>query len=201
MKALFAAAALLAVAPGHGAAFAQAKPAATPARIDPAVQQAAAALVAQLGIKAQLERQMAATVSQMRSGAVLRAMLAGQPGFIPAYEANKAKFDATLAKAGAIQADIAQGVINQNLNGVVADATAAYARQFTLAELNGLLAFYRSPLGQTLQQKQPAVANQIARATATRIGQKIDAAMQANQGKLRDALAPLNSAATPAPKA
>jgi hypothetical protein len=190
MKTMLTLAALLVASP----AFAQARPAAAPARIDPAAQQAAAALVAQLGIKAELQRQMAGTVAQMRSGAVIRAMLAGQPGFIQAYQANKAKFDTTLAKAGAIQADIAQGVINQNLNGVVADATAAYARTFTLAELNGLVAFYRSPLGQSLQKKQPAVANQIARATATRIGQKIDAAMQANQGKLRDALAPLNSA-------
>jgi hypothetical protein len=190
MKTLIAAVALLAAAP----AFAQAKPAAAPARIDPAAQQAAAALVAQLGIRAELQRQMASTVQQMRSGVVIRAMLAQQPGFVQAYQANKAKFDTTLAKAGALQADIAQGVINQNLNGVIADATAAYARNFTAAELNGLLAFYRSPLGQALQKKQPVVSGQIARATATRIGQKIDAAMAANQGKLRDALAPLNSA-------
>ena len=185
-----AAAALLAAGP----AFAQAKPA--PARIDPAAVQAAAALVAQLGIRAELQRQMSSTVTQMRSGAVIRAMLAQQPGFIPAYQANKAKFDPVLAKAGAIQADIAQGVINQNLSAVVSDATNAYARQFTLAELNGLVAFYRSPLGVALQKKQPLVANQIAQSSATRIGQKIDAAMQANQGKLRDALAALNS--TPA---
>jgi uncharacterized protein len=175
-----------------GPALAQAKPA--PARIDPAAQTAAAALVAQLGIRAELQRQMSGTVTQMRSGAVMRAMLAQQPGFIPAYQANKPKFDTVLAKAGAIQADIAQGVINQNLNAVVADATAAYARQFTVAELNGLLAFYRGPLGVALQKKQPLVAGQIAQSSATRIGQKIDAAMQANQQKLRDALAPLSSA-------
>ncbi|WP_164156672.1 DUF2059 domain-containing protein [Sandarakinorhabdus rubra] len=185
MKSLLAALALLVAGP----AFAQAKPAA----ISPAAQQAAAALVAQLGIKPQLQAQMSNTVNQMRSGVVIRAMLAQQPGFVPAYQANKAKFDPVLAKAGAIQADIAQGVINQNLNAVVADAATAYARQFTLAELNGLIAFYRSPLGQALQKKQPLVANQIAQSSATRIGQKIDAAMQANQQKLRAALAPLNS--------
>lgn len=170
--------------------LAQAKPA--PARIDPAAQAAAVTLVAQLGIKAQLQQQMANTVAQMRSGAVIRAMLAQQPGFVPAYQANKAKFDPVLAKAGAIQADVAQGVINQNLNLVLADAATAYARNYSLAELNGLIAFYRSPLGMALQRKQPVVASAIGQATATRLGARIDAAMQANQARLRAALAPLN---------
>jgi uncharacterized protein len=167
------------------AVLAQAKP-------DPAAQAAAATLVAQLGLKAQLQRQMAGTVTQMRSGAVMRAMLAQQPGFVPAYQANKPKFDTVLAKAGAIQADLAQNVINQNLNLVIADAATAYARNFTAAELNGLIAFYRSPLGIALQRKQPAVATAIGQSTAARLGAKIDAAMQANQSRLRDALAPLN---------
>lgn len=190
MKTLIATLSLLVAAP----VLAQAPPAAP----TPAARQAAAALVTQLGIKAQLQRQMAQTVTQMKSGAVVRAMLAQSPGFIQAYQANKAKFDPVLARAGAIQAEIAQGVINQNLDAVVADAVTAYATQFTVAELNGLAAFYKSPLGQALQAKQPAVANQIARATATRIGTKIDEAMKANQNRLRDALKPLDS---PAPSA
>jgi hypothetical protein len=184
-------AAALALLPA-GQAQAQAKPAA--AAITPDARTAAAALVAQLGIKAQLQRQMDANVAQMKSGAVMRSMLAQQPGFIPAYQANKAKFDAALGKAGAIQAEIAQGVINSNMNAVMTEATNAYARAFTVAELNGLVAFYRSPLGIALQRKQPEVGNQIGQASARLIGQKIDAAMQANQSRLRDALAPLNSA-------
>lgn len=159
---------------------------------DAARMAAAAALVQQLGIRTELQRQMTASVAQMRSGAVIRAMLAQQPGFVPAYEANRAKFDPVLAKAGAIQAGIAQGVINRNFDKVIAAATAAYARQFTAAELNGLTAFYRGPLGQALQKKQPLVAGEIAQASARMIGAQIDAAMQANQAQLRAALAPLN---------
>jgi hypothetical protein len=178
-------------------ASAQTKPAA-PARIDPAARAAADALVVQLGIRPQLQAQMNSNIAQMKSGAVVRAMLAQQPGFIPAYQANKARFDVALGKAGAIQADVAQKVVTQNLNAVLAEAANAYARTFTVAELNGMLAFYRSPLGQAMQKKQPLVANQIGQATARLIGQKIDSAMQANQGRLREALAPLNSAPTAA---
>lgn len=182
----------------HAQAKAPAKPAARP--LDPATLQSAAALVAQLNVKAKLQQQMAQSVAQMKSGAVIRAMLAQQPGFIPAYQANKAKFDPVLAKAGAIQAEIAQGVVNQNLNSVVTAATQAYARQFTKAELDGMLAFYRSPAGQAMLKKEPAVVAAIGTATGQLIGARIDAAMQANSKRLGAALAPLNSSPQAASK-
>lgn len=175
-------------------------PAPPPVKADAATMQAASALVAQLGLKAQLQRQMAGTIAQMKRGNVIGSMLAQQPGFIPAYQANKAKFDPVLQKAGAIQAEVAQAVINQNLNAVVAAAAQAYARQYTAAELNGLIAFYRSPLGVKLQQKQGAVGQEIAVQTARLIGARIDAAMVGAAPRLRAALAPLNSAPPPAPK-
>jgi uncharacterized protein len=199
MKMLIAAAATLAVA---GTAQAQTRPAARPAAapIDPATLQSAAAIVAQLNVKGKLQAQMNASIAQMKSGAVIRSMLAQQPGFIPAYQANKAKFDPVLAKAGAIQAEIAQGVVNQNLNGVVNAATQAYARQFTKAELDGMLAFYRSAPGQAMLRKEPAVVAAIGTATGQMIGAKIDAAMQANSKRLGAALAPLNSSPPAASK-
>jgi len=200
MSFLIAAVATVGAATAQPAQRASLPAAPPPVRADAATLQAANALVAQLGLKAQLQAQMANTVKQMRSGMVVRAMLAQQPGFVPAYQANKAKFDVALKKAGAIQADIAQGVINQNLNGVVGAARDAYARQYTLAELNGLTAFYRSPVGQALQKKQGAVQNEIGLQTARMIGAKIDTAMQANGPKLREALASLNSAPPPGAK-
>lgn len=189
MKMLIAAVSAVALV---GAAQAQTK--AAPARpLDPATLQSAAAIVAQLNVKAKLQQQMANSIAQMKSGAVIRAMLAQQPGFVPAYQANKAKFDPVLAKAGAIQAEIAQGVVNQNLNSVVAAATQSYARQFTKAELDAILAFYRTPAGQALMRKEPAVAAELSNATGRLIGAKIDAAMQANAKRLGAALAPLNN--------
>jgi hypothetical protein len=196
MKTLIATVAALALA---GVAHAQAKaPAARP--IDPATLQSAAAVVAQLGLKTKLQQQMAQNIAQMKSGVVMRAMLAQQPGFIPAYQANKAKFDPVLAKAGAIQAEIAQGVVNQNLNGVINAATQAYARQFSKAELDAMLIFYRSALGQALLKKEPAVAAAIATANGQLIGAKIDAAMQANAKRLGAALAPLSNSPPAASK-
>jgi hypothetical protein len=177
----------------------QLPPAPPPVQADAATLQAASALITELGLKTQLQNQMANTVKQMRSGVVVRAMLAQQPGFVPAYQANKARFDVALQKAGAIQADVAQGVINQNLNNVVNAARDAYARQYTAAELNSLIAFYRSPAGRALQKKQGAVQSEIGLQTARLIGAKIDVAMQANGPKMRAALAALNPPAAKPP--
>jgi hypothetical protein len=197
---LIAAVATLGGAPAQPARPPAAPPAPPPVKADAATMQAANALVAQLGLKAQLQRQMAGTVAQMKSGNVIGSMLAQQPGFIQAYQANKAKFDPVLKQAGAIQAEIAQGVVNQNLNGVVAAAAQAYARQYTAAEMNALIAFYKSPLGVKMQAKQGLVANEIGQQTARLIGVKIDTAMAANAKRLQAALAPLNSAPPPPAK-
>lgn len=162
--------------------------------------QAAAQLVQMLNVRRQLEATMAQNIAAMKSGLTLRAMLSQQPGFVPAYQANKAKFDATFAKAGAIQAEIAQKVVAANIDAVVAEATRAYARNFTLAELQGLIAFYRTPLGQALYQRHPKVSAEIGSASAQIFGSKLDAAMKANASRLEAALAPLNSAPPPPKK-
>ena len=68
------------------------------------------------------------------------------------------------------------------------------------AELDAILAFYRTPAGQALMRKEPAVAAAIGQATGQLIGAKIDAAMQANAKRLGAALAPLSSNAQQAKK-
>jgi hypothetical protein len=178
------------------------RPAAPPAAakaIDPARMQAATQLVQLLGIRRQLEASMTQSVAAMKSGAALRQMLAQQPGFVQAYQADRARFDKVLAQAGGIQAGIAQKVVAANMGAVVDEATRAYARNFSTAELQGLIAFYQTPLGQALYQRQPRVSAEIGAATARIIGGKMDAAMRANASKIEAALAPL-SAAPPAKK-
>lgn len=177
---------------------AAATPAAAP--VDPARLAAATQLVQLLGVRGQIERSMAQNVAAMKSGFAMRAMLAQQPGFIQAYQANKARFDPALQKAGAIQAELAQKVVAANIDAVVAEAAKAYARSFSLAELQGLTNFYKTPLGQALYQRQPRVNAEIGNATAKIIGGKIDAAMKANAGRFEAALAPLSSAPPPAKK-
>lgn len=182
---------------------ANAAPAAAPATApapSAASVQAAAGLVQLLGVREQLAASMNQNVQMMRSGVAMRSMLAQQPGFVPAYNANKAKFDAALQKAGAIQAGIAEKVIRDNSQAVLNAAVQSYARSYTLAELQALTAFFRTPAGQALNRKQPRISAEISQASGRIIGQKIDAAMNAAEPQLRAALAPLNSAPPPAKK-
>ncbi|WP_310496381.1 DUF2059 domain-containing protein [Sandarakinorhabdus sp.] len=170
------------------------------ARLDPAAVKAASALVQQLGLKGQIDAQMKQTLGLMRQGVAVRAMLAQQPGFVQAYRANPGRFDPTLKKVGAMQAEIAQKVVIANTPAVVQAAVNSYARQYTVAELNGLAAFYRSPLGVALNRKQPRVLAEIGQATNGILGARIDAALQANGARLTAALQPLNSAPPAPPK-
>lgn len=192
-------AAVVAIAAAEPAA-AQAPTAAKP--LDPVAVAAARALVTQLDIPGQINRSLNQNVEMMRSGAAVRSMLAQQPGFVPAYNANRAKFDTALKNAGAIQARIAEKVIRENAGAVVDIAVQAYARNYSSAELQGLAAFFKTPLGQALNTRQPRVTAEIGEASNRIIAGKIDAGMRAAAPQLQAALAPLNSAAParPAPK-
>lgn len=177
-------------------------PAAKAAALDPAAVTAARVLVQQLDIQAQVNRSLAQNVEMMRSGVAMRSMLAQQPGFAQAYAANRPRFDAALKNAGAIQARIAEKVIRENSGAVAEVAVKAYARNYTAAELQGLAAFFKTPLGQALNSRQGRVTGEIAEGSTRMISDKIDAGMKAAAPQLQAALAPLNAAppAKPAPK-
>lgn len=184
------------------AAGAPAAPKPAPAAaLDPAAVAAARALVKQLDVQGQINRSMAQNVELMRSGVAIRSMVAQQPGFAQAYEANRAKFDAAFKNAGAIQAKVAERVLRENGPAVLEVAVKAYARNYTAAELNGLSAFFKTPLGQALNNRQPRVTAEIGEASTRLVAAKMDAAMQAAAPQLQAALAPLNVApAKPAAK-
>jgi hypothetical protein len=177
---------------------AAAQPAAKP--VDPAALTAATALVQQLNVRAQILAGMNRTVDMMRQGVAIRAQLAPQPGFMQAYQANQAKFDAAFKKAGAIQADATQKVVNANIDSVVAEAARIYARNFTADELRQLSAFYKTPLGLAVLQKQGRVSAEISQAGETIMGPKVDAAMRTAEPQIKAALAPLNSGGAPPAK-
>ena len=191
---------VVAVANPSGAAK-PAAPTAAAKPLDPAAVAAARTLVTQLDIQGQINRSLAQNVEMMRSGVAIRSMLAQQPGFIPAYNANRAKFDAAMKNAGAIQARVAEKIIRENAGGVVDIAVKAYARNYSAAELQGLSAFFKTPLGQALNTRQPRVTAEIGEASNRMIGAKIEAGMQAAAPQIQTALAPLNPTnAKPAPK-
>ncbi len=173
-----------------------------PAAADPARTAAARALVDQLQLGPQLQKMLAQNVQAMRSGVAMRAMLAQQPGFVQAYQANKAKVDPVLQKAGAIQAEIAEKVMRDNAPAVLSAAVRSYASNYTTAELQGLSTFYRTPLGKAFLAKDGRVRAEIGEAGNQIMGAKLQAAMQANAGRLNTALAPLKtlSVAAPPPK-
>ncbi|WP_426169756.1 DUF2059 domain-containing protein [Sandarakinorhabdus sp. DWP1-3-1] len=174
-------------------------PAAAPA--DPARLAAARTLVQQLQIGPQLQKMLAQNVQVMRSGVAMRALLSQQPGFVPAYQANKAKFDPILQKAGGIQADIADNVMRDNASAVVDAAVRSYAANYTLAELQGLSAFYKTPLGQSFFAKDGRVRAEINESGNKIMGAKLQTAMQANASRISAALAPLKTIAGPKPAA
>lgn len=178
------------------AVVAAGQPATKPA--DPAAMTAAAALVQQLGLRAQIQQMMTRNVEASRQGMGIRAMLAQQPGFIEAYKANPGKFDPVLKKAGAVQADVMQKASAASIDPIMAAATKSYATNFTAAELTQLSAFYKTPLGQALLTKQGRVSAEISRATDEIMGSKMQAGMKAAEPQLKAALAPL-IASGPAP--
>ncbi len=173
-------------------------PAAKP--VDPAAMAAARALVQQLGIPAQLQKVMTRNVEAMRSGVTIRAMLAQQPGFVPAYQANQAKFDPVLQKAGVIQAEVAEKVMREATPAVIDATVRVYASTYSAAELKGLADFYKTPLGTALWQRDNRLRAQITQASDEIVGARLGPALQANAARINAALAPLKTiAAGPAP--
>lgn len=173
-----------------------------PAAADPAALTAARALVQQLGIPTQLQKTMAQNLQMMRSGVMMRSMLAQQPGFVPAYNANKAKFNPVLQKAGGIQAEVAEKVMRDSAPAVIDAAVRVYASNYSAAELKGLSDFYRTPLGLALAERDGKVKAEISQSSGQVMGSKVEAAMQANSARITAALEPLKAiAAAPPPPA
>ena len=102
------------------------------------------------------------------------------------------------AAAQKAQAD-AHGVIREQLGWdvVKSDFVQAYADAFTEDELKGLVAFYNSPLGQKLVEKQPAVTEKMGKLTQGKMMKVMPAIMQ----KIREAVQKPPAVASPAPAA
>lgn len=112
--------------------------------------------------------------------------------------------DATADQKAAVQKaqDEAHGIINKQLSwdALKGDFIQAYAEAFTEDELKGLTAFYNSPIGQKLIEKQPAVTEKMGRLTQ----QKMMGVMPTIMQKIKEAApkpptAPVAPVAPPAP--
>ena len=114
--------------------------------------------------------------------------------------------DAAPEQKAAIQKaqDEAHGIINKQLSwdALKGDFIQAYAEAFTEDELKGMTAFYDSPIGQKLIEKQPAVTEKMGRLTQQKMMGVMPTIMQKiKEAAPKPATPPAASAAPAAPAA
>ncbi len=144
----------------------------------------AAAVVDILNPAARASAQLEAQLKAMRNGDAMRAMLSQNPRFREEAAKNKPAFNAALARMGAIQADALGPIQREMLTASRQVAIAAYARDFTAAELDQIAAFYRSPTGAKLLARQPAINAEVSKAMQQKYAARVQAAEKAVAPKL-----------------
>lgn len=150
--------------------------------------EATRAATAVVDIQAPLARSQAAVEAQlkeMRSGAAIRAMGSRDPRFKAEAAKNSPAFNAAIARMGAIQADAVGPILREMQPASRQLAIEAYARNFTVAELEAIAAFYKSPAGSKLLQRQGAINAEVQQAMAKRFGPRMQAAEKAAAPKMQ----------------
>ncbi len=130
--------------------------------------------------KAGLDRQIA----EMRRGNAIRAMFQQNPRFQQEAAKNTPAFNAAIQRMGAIQADAVGPVMAEMQAASRQAAIEAYARAFTVAELEQLATFFRSPVGQKLIAQQQPIMQQVGQTVAQRFSPRMEAAQRQAAPKL-----------------
>jgi hypothetical protein len=139
-------------------------------------RKAATAVVDLTNPPARSSAALEAQLKAMRNGDALRNVLNQNPGFRQAASQNPAKFDAALARMGAMQADALGPIQREMLTASRTAAIEAYATRFTTAELEAIAAFYRSGPGAKLLAQQGAIGVEVSKQMQTRFGPRVQAA-------------------------
>jgi hypothetical protein len=150
--------------------------------------EATRAATAVVDIQAPPARSQAAVEAQLkelRSGASIRAMGSRDPRFKAEAAKNSPAFNAGIARMGAIQADAVGPILREMQPASRQMAIEAYARNFTVAELEAIAAFYKSPAGAKLLQRQGAINAEVQQAMAKRFGPRMQAAEKAAAPKMQ----------------
>jgi len=143
--------------------------------------------------KTLLETQM----KELRSGAGIRSMLGNNPQFRMEAAKNQPSFNAAIGRMGAMQAD-ALGPILREMQPANRQAMIdAYARTYTVAELNEIATFYRSPTGAKLRKTQNATNAAANKVIQERFGPRMQAAEKSVAPKLNAELKKLMPAQVP----
>jgi hypothetical protein len=136
----------------------------------------AAAVVELQNPAAKASAQLEAQLKAMRNGDAIRAMLSQNPRFKQEAAKNQPAFNAAIARMGAMQADALGPIQREMLASSRQVATAAYAREFTAAELDQIAAFYKSPAGAKLLARQNAINAEVGKAMQQKYAARVQAA-------------------------
>lgn len=139
---------------------AQSAPAAAAAPSPEAIA-AAKELVRLADTRATLQRTMAQSLADMRSGKALSAYVDRDPKVRMQRARNPAAWDAALARLGVRQAGLLEATMTEMVPLVEERSVAVYAERFTLDELRQLIAFYGTPVGRLVLEKVPLVTSDI----------------------------------------
>lgn len=142
----------------------------------PAAVRAATTVVDLTNPPARARAGLDAQLKEMRAGAAIRALFGNNPRFRAEAAKNQPAFNSALARMGAIQADALGPILTEMQAASRRAAIDGYARNFTEAELEAIAAFYRSPAGQKLVARQPAISVEVSQTIAQTFGPRMQAA-------------------------
>lgn len=133
---------------------------ATPAvaTLSPESEGLARQLVAMLNVREQMLAPVQNMEEQMRSGTLLSRQADINPAMRLERAKDPAKWDAAFKRIGAMQADALRQLMTDVTPQVEAQVIDSYARHFTPDQLRGLIAFYETPLGQSVIKTMPVIA-------------------------------------------
>lgn len=162
----------------------------------PGAVRAATAVVDLANPPARAKAGLEAQLKEMRAGAAIRALFANNPRFRAEAAKNQPAFNSAIARMGAMQADALGPILTEMQAASREVAIEAHARSFTEAELDQIAAFYRSPAGRKLIDRQPAIAAEVSRMIAQRFAPRMQAAEKSIAPKLEAELKKLFPAET-----
>jgi hypothetical protein len=145
---------------------------------------AATALVDLIAPLPAAQKQLEAQLGEMRKGAAVRAMLAGNPRYQMEAAKNQPAFNQGIARIGAMQADAVGPIMREMVPATRKATIAAYAAAFTPAELAAITAFYRTPAGQKLISQQAQLQAQVNQQISQQYAPRMNAAQQALSPKI-----------------
>jgi hypothetical protein len=139
---------------------------------------AATALVDLMTPPAQAQAGVSAQIGAIRDGQMVRAMIGASPGGRAELAKNTPAMNAAIGRMGAIQANALGPIFTEMQAAQRRASIAAHARQFTVAELQALATFFRSPAGAKYVRTQPRINAEVGQQIQQQFAPRIQAAQK-----------------------